>query len=128
MFIVEVSNNDGASWTNVETVGPAGAGTSGGWFLHQFAVADLVTPTDQVRVRFIAADEGDGSLVEAAVDDFIVCGGGNPADLDGDGEVGAADLAILLGSWGPCPGCPADLDGDGVVGPADLAIMLGSWG
>ncbi|MCA9291088.1 MAG: hypothetical protein KDA25_08165 [Phycisphaerales bacterium] len=25
------------------------------------------------------------------------------ADLDGDGSVGAADLAILLGAWGPCP-------------------------
>lgn len=24
------------------------------------------------------------------------------ADLDGDGVVGASDLAILLGSWGPC--------------------------
>ncbi len=52
----------------------------------------------------------------------------NPADLDGDGIVGAADLAILLGSWGSCEGCPADLDGDGAVGAADLAILLGSWG
>ena len=51
---------------------------------------------------------------------------GNPADLDGNGIVGAADLAILLGSWGPCEGCPADLDGDGAVGAADLAILLGS--
>ena len=24
-------------------------------------------------------------------------------DLNGDGEVNAADLAILLGAWGPCP-------------------------
>jgi len=53
---------------------------------------------------------------------------GSPADLDGDGIVGAADLAILLGSWGPCEGCPADLDGDGVVDAVDLAILLGSWG
>ncbi len=52
----------------------------------------------------------------------------NGADLDGDGMVGAGDLAILLGSWGFCGCCPADLDGDGVVGAADLAILLGSWG
>lgn len=51
-----------------------------------------------------------------------------PADLDGDGEVGAADLAQLLGNWGPCPGCAADFDGDGVVGAADLAELLGNWG
>lgn len=49
-------------------------------------------------------------------------------DLNGDGAVNAADLAILLGSWGGCPTLPPDLNGDGVVGAADLAIMLGSWG
>ncbi len=55
----------------------------------------------------------------------------NPADLDGDGSVGAFDLAILLGSWGPCPprdDCPADLNGDGVVDAFDLAVLLGRWG
>ena len=49
-------------------------------------------------------------------------------DLDGDGNTGSADLAILLGNWGPCPAkgpCPADIDGDGIVGPADLAAILG---
>ncbi len=51
-----------------------------------------------------------------------------PADFDGDGAVGAADLAELLGSWGPCEGCPADLDDDGNVGPFDLALLLGAWG
>ncbi|MFM1889366.1 MAG: hypothetical protein RLZZ565_123, partial [Planctomycetota bacterium] len=25
-----------------------------------------------------------------------------PADLDGDGTVGAGDLAILLSAWGAC--------------------------
>lgn len=52
----------------------------------------------------------------------------NPADLNGDGDVNAADLAIVLGQWGPCPGCDADLNDDGVVNAADLAIVLGSWG
>lgn len=49
-------------------------------------------------------------------------------DINGDGVVNAEDLALLLGNWGPCPGCPADLTGDGVVGPVDLAILLGNWG
>jgi len=62
---------------------------------------------------------------------IIVSSFSTPADLDGDGQVGAADLAILLGNWGPCincDSCPADLDGDCDVDAADLAILLGSWG
>ena len=50
------------------------------------------------------------------------------ADFDGDGTVGASDLAQLLGAWGPNPGHPADFDGDGDVDAADLALLLGSWG
>lgn len=49
-----------------------------------------------------------------------------PADLDGNGEVDAADLGILLGSWGGHG--EADLDGNATVDAGDLAIMLGGWG
>ncbi len=48
------------------------------------------------------------------------------ADLDGDGVVGAADLAILLGQWGA--GGAADIDGSGAVDAADLSMLLGQWG
>jgi hypothetical protein len=52
-----------------------------------------------------------------------------PADLTSDGTVGASDLAMLLGAWGPCgKTCTADIDGDGVVGAADLAALLDAWG
>ncbi len=55
-----------------------------------------------------------------------------PGDLDGDGAVGVADLVMLLGEWGPCPGrpdtCPADVDLDDIVGISDLLILLGNWG
>ncbi len=55
-----------------------------------------------------------------------------PTDVDGSGDTGAADLAVLLGSWGPCsPGDPRaclDADSDGVIGAADLAVLLGAWG
>jgi Tol biopolymer transport system component len=52
-------------------------------------------------------------------------------DLDGDGVVGTADLAICLGGWGPVrprsANAVADLDGDGWVGPADVSLLLGAW-
>ncbi len=46
-------------------------------------------------------------------------------DLDGNGVVDAADLAILLGQWGGAGN--GDLDGNGVVDAADLAVLLGAW-
>ncbi|MBL9119612.1 MAG: hypothetical protein JNL80_06845 [Phycisphaerae bacterium] len=51
------------------------------------------------------------------------------ADANQDGAVGAADLASLLGDWGPVwKNKRTDLTGDSVVGSADLAVMLGDWG
>ena len=47
-------------------------------------------------------------------------------DLDGNGAVDAADLAIVLGQWGGAGS--ADLDGSGSVQGGDLAILLGAWG
>jgi len=49
----------------------------------------------------------------------------NPADLNGDGVVNGADLAILLTQWGT--NGPADINNDGVVNGADLAILLTNW-
>lgn len=97
IFEVEISN--GGSWVDVETVGPAGPGTSGGWIYHEFTVSDFVTPNANVQVRFIASDEGDGSLVEAAVDEFNVfrvdCSGGTVCQADiGFGGPGSGSLSI----------------------------------
>jgi hypothetical protein len=48
-----------------------------------------------------------------------------PADLDQDGLVGAADLALMLGAWGSASG---DLDGDGNTGASDISALLLAWG
>jgi formylglycine-generating enzyme required for sulfatase activity len=50
------------------------------------------------------------------------------ADIDGDGLVAGADLAGLLGSWGPCSGCTADIVVDQFVDGVDLAFLLSRWG
>ena len=50
------------------------------------------------------------------------------ADLNGDGEVGASDLAELLDEWGPSEDGEADLNGDGAVDSLDLAVLLSAWG
>ncbi|MBX3355703.1 MAG: hypothetical protein KF724_08395 [Phycisphaeraceae bacterium] len=62
----------------------------------------------------------------------IVLGALNPcpSDLDGNGVVNGADLALVLGSWGDAShSLPiGDINGDGVVNGLDLALVLGSWG
>lgn len=127
-FRVQISNNNGTTWTALETVGPTGAEVNGGWIFKEFLVSDFVTPTAQVKIRFIADDAGAGSLIEAAVDEVrvktVACG--NPADLNGDGTIDAADLALMLSNWGV--GGIGDINGDGSVEATDLAILLGQWG
>ncbi len=66
-FVIQISNNGGSSWVLLEEVGPTGPEVSGGWVEKSFRIADFVTPTDQVRVRFIASDDI-GTVVEAGVD------------------------------------------------------------
>lgn len=84
VFVVEISNNGGSTWTQVETVGPTGPGTDGGWVHVEFVVGDYVTPTDQIRLRFTASDTGQGSVVEAGVDavqvKFLLCHDSNLLD------------------------------------------------
>lgn len=49
-------------------------------------------------------------------------------DLDLDGAVNGADLAILLGEWASVGELLAsDLDGSGHVDAADLGLLLGGW-
>jgi hypothetical protein len=51
-------------------------------------------------------------------------GEGIPGDLNNDGFVDGADLAMLLGAWNTAK---YDLDGDGIVTGSDLAVILGNW-
>ena len=42
------------------------------WTEHSFDLSDYIELAGEVGFRFVASDEGDGSLVEAAVDDIMV--------------------------------------------------------
>ncbi len=73
---------------------------------------------------------------------IVACGKGELRrscvhDLNDNGVVNAADLAQLLGAWGPCPepctpglpsACAPDFAYTCTVNAADLAQLLGAWG
>jgi len=126
VFTVEISNDDGANFTQLEQL----ATSTNGWETRLLKISDTIAPTSTMRLRFTAGDLGLGSIVEAGVDGvkitLIACdASANIADLNGDGVVNGADLAILLTQWGT--NGPADINNDGVVNGADLAILLTNW-
>ncbi len=104
VFRVDISGDNGQTWTNVETVGPTGDQVSGGWFQHAFNPADFVNLGGQIRMRFVADDAGAGSVVEAAIDGFrvetLLCEdatGCSVADLaEPQGTLNFFDLAAYL--------------------------------
>lgn len=129
-WVVDISNDDGASWTPVENTSQSDAG---GVFTEvEFSLSGVLEATGQMRVRFIASDLGDGSLVEAEVDDFrtvdLVAG------CDGCGaapSVGTVLLSLdgedVLLDWSADPVAAGRYKVYTVTGPAfDRSELLGS--
>jgi hypothetical protein len=77
VWTVDVSNDSGATWVNLETK----TDSERGWALMEYDLKDYVALSERMLVRFVASDYGAESLVEAAVDDVEVMG--CPQDLSG---------------------------------------------
>ena len=134
IFEVDISSDGGGSWMNLETVGPFGEGTSGGWFFKEFDLSQVAgfEPSAVFQVRFVCGDLASGSVIEASVDgvslsrsycDDASCTG----DINGDSVVDVTDLLEVVGSWGVAGG-PADINGDGIVDVGDVLELVGVWG
>jgi hypothetical protein len=50
-----------------------------------------------------------------------------PGDINGDNQVNALDLSLLLSAWNT-NNAPSDLNHDGTVNVLDLSILLSHWG
>lgn len=93
---VLISNDNGASWTPVDTL----RSMHNHWLEYEIHVSDHVAPTSQVRLRFQAHDGfGLGTVVEAGVDELVTY---DRAALLAAGEA-AAPRRLALRSVGPNP-------------------------
>lgn len=122
-MVVQISG-DGSAWTTLETV----ASNDAAWTHASFVVSDFIAPTTQVRLRFIASDEGPGSIVEAGLDDltlsFVGCDDAPTADLaEPFGVFNFFDVAAFIDLFNA--GDPAaDFDGNGSINFFDLDAFL----
>src|SRR5262249_5991867 len=99
---------------------------------HEFRVADFVTPTAQIRLRYVAADLNAASLIEAALDDFkivaVECTDPGCAtilgDTNHDGTVNGGDIqsfvGAILGTFDAC----ADFNGNHAADAGDVPGMV----
>ena len=126
---VDISYDSGSSWEVLEVVGPAGDEVNGGWFNPSFQLTDV--PNGTVVLRFTVADEGAGSVIEAALDGVMIqkpnCEDGSdcPGDFDGNGFIDVNDVLHLISSWGTPDG---DVDGDGATDVNDVLALLSVFG
>ena len=136
IFVVEISDDDGGTWMELEVVGPGGIEADGGWYDKTWQLEDIagIDLNAEFRIRFTASDLDVGSVVEAAVDAVSIsrlyCDDTTmPGDADGDGDVDTDDLLLLISQYGACPaGCSADFDGDGDVDTDDVLTLLSNYG
>ncbi len=80
VLVVQASADGGSSWITLERPGES----LNSYRMPLFLLDELLPPTRTLQLRMIASDLGEGSLVEALIDDVLVIGVPLP-DGDADG-------------------------------------------
>ncbi len=128
-FLVQVSNDSGATWaTTVEEVNE----NPETWVMKEFRVSDLITPTTQMKFRFIASDVGADSVVEACIDDVQLRIVGCPApftcypDCNNSTTLTVADFTCFQAKFVAADPY-ADCNDSGTLTVADFTCFQGKF-
>ena len=121
-FTIQISNDDGQSWTLLETV----MGLQNSWTEREFALDGLIAASDRMRVRFIAEDDPNNSITEAAIDDFEILDFGR---LPHTGVFGAVTIGQTFEiQLAGTPGRAVHLLASFGTGSASLPGVAGTFG
>ena len=134
LWQVLVSNNGGSTWQELYV----SSNSTNEWKKQRFILSNYIELTDDIQFKFIAEDlfyDGDagsgGSLVEAALDDFlieyIISSSGVLGDINGDDVVDVLDVVLVvnmvLGVDSPNYAL-ADINSDNEVNVQDIILLL----
>ncbi|GAB5497681.1 MAG: hypothetical protein Phyf2KO_27610 [Phycisphaerales bacterium] len=126
-FRVEISTNDGGSWSIARTYSPATT-----WRSDTIDVGAEFGNSDAVRIRFAAADNDPGDVLECGVDavefESFECEQSNDclADVNGDGAVTPTDFTAWVNAFNNnLPEC--DQNGDNMCTPTDFTAWVNNF-
>ncbi|OUW62617.1 MAG: hypothetical protein CBD58_01635 [bacterium TMED198] len=130
-WLVYASNDAGNSWVEIERTNQS----ENSWTKKTLFISDFLGLTDLMQFKFIASDDGEGSLVEAAIDDFQIRGASisysyQDGDVNNDGILNILDILsiinITLGDVVPEPleEGAADVNNDSIINILDIIVLV----
>jgi hypothetical protein len=93
-FLVLISGDNGSTWNTLELV----TNTENFWKKSRFLISQILPQANQIRLRFSAADEGSGSIVEGGVDDFTIYSF-SATGIDHDSQGDIPETFALMGNY-----------------------------
>ena len=134
LWKVQVSSNDGNTWIDIHVT----SNSINNWTKKRIKLSDFIDLSSDMQFRFIAEDiayDGDngsgGSLVEAAIDDFLIetfsPQTGSLGDVNNDQLINILDVILIVNmilELQPSNYLIADLNIDGRINIQDIIILL----
>jgi len=92
-WLVQISNDGGSTWQTVENTND----DAETWLEVVVDIVSFFPSPDQVQFKFVASDEGSGSLVEAGVDEFTILADIGP--VNNEPEFSAGEVTPDVGEY-----------------------------
>ncbi len=125
-FRMEVSTDGGSNWAVARNYS-----ASGSWRTESIDIGSEFGNTSQLRIRFAAAENDPGDVLECAVDAITImvpgeCETACLADANGDGILSPADFSAWVAAFNSMSAA-CDQNNDGVCSPADFSAWVANY-